>query len=396
MRAFPALVSPHARTVTLFADTPLRLEGGGTLADIRVTYETYGRPRGRNTVFVCHALTGDSHPARHDADDLPGWWEPMIGSGRPIDTSVFHVVCANVLGGCAGTTGPWAGAPSGSPFPDVTVGDMVTVHRRLLDHLGVTGLHAVIGGSLGGMQALNWLLRYPADADRYLIIAAAARLSADNLAANAICRAAIRSDPAFKSGRYRADEPPAAGLGLARMIGHMTYLSAEALEDKFGRDLAPAAPRRRGGVWNGPFAVESYLEHQAAKLVARFDANSYLYLTQAMDRFDAFPGPPRPLADARAATHLFSFASDRLFGPDHSQRIRDGLRASGLTVRHHHDTTSRAGHDAFLLPVPGYLDAVRRAVNLPRPGDQDLAPGISPAGIPGGARARRTEETAAA
>lgn len=390
MKSLPGAPSPYARAVTLFDDDePLRLEGGGTLTGVRVSYETYGRPHGRNTVFVCHALTGDPHPARHDADDRPGWWEAVIGPDRPIDTRVFHVVCANVLGGCAGTTGPWAAAPSGSPFgtgfPDVTVGDMVTVHRRLIAHIGVTGLHAVVGGSLGGMQALHWLLRYPADARRYLIIAGSARLSADNLAANAIGRIAIRSDPAFNGGRYRPDEAPTVGLGLARMIGHLTYLSAAALDDKFGRDLTPAVQtaairRLNGDVAHGPFAVESYLEHQAAKLVARFDANSYLYLTQAMDRFDAFADPPRPVADAGAIAHLFSFASDRLFGLSHSLRIRDGLRGAGLTVHHYHDTTSRAGHDAFLLPVASYLDAIRRALYLPRPQDQAVIAGVRTAG----------------
>jgi homoserine O-acetyltransferase len=265
----------------------------------------------------------------------------------------------------------------------MTVGDMVTVHRRLLAHLGVTGLHAVVGGSLGGMQALHWLLRYPADARRYLIIAATARLSADNLAANAIGRVAIRSDPAFNGGHYHPSQAPAIGLGLARMIGHLSYLSAEALEDKFGRDLTPATrtaaiPPLAGDVAHGPFAVESYLEHQAAKLVARFDASSYLYLMQAMDRFDAFADPPRPLADTGAIAYLFSFASDRLFGLSHSLQIRNGLEAAGLTVRHHHDTTSRAGHDAFLLPVPGYLEAVRGALWTTRLPDQAVIAGIRP------------------
>lgn len=374
--------------VTLFeAHRPLRLESGGTLAGIPVAFERYGpppAPSGANTVFICHALTGDSHVARHDQADAPGWWDTMVGPGRPIDTNRFHVVCANVLGGCAGTLGPApedADRSTMDPFPQVTVADMVAVHRRLLAHLGIRRLHAVVGGSLGGMQALEWLLRHPRDARRYGLIATSARHTADNLAFNAIARVAIRSDPKFREGRYPAGDAPHDGLGIARMIGHMTYMSAQSLETKFGRHLSPptAAPSSAetgvaGGAedsfaaasaaW-GPFSVERYLEHQADKLVARFDANSYLSLTSAMDRFDAFATPCGPVTSAEPDVHVVSFRSDRLFGIDHSHHIIERLAESGVACTHFHEETAEHGHDAFLMEVPGYLDSVAKWLAAP-------------------------------
>lgn len=336
---------------------PLRLRLGGRLDDVVVAYETFGAlsADADNVIFVCHALTGDSHVTRHDAGDLPGWWEPMVGHGRPIDTSRYFVVCANVLGGCAGTTGPWALSPDGTRlggnFPQITVTDMVAVHRALLAHLGLSRpLLAVIGGSLGGMQTLEWLLRYPADAHGYFVIAGTAAQSAENLAWHAIGRAAIRSDPKFADGHYPLDDPPAAGQGVARMVAHMTYLSEAALEQKFGR-------RRH----DGRFAVTNYLDHQAEKLNARFDPNSYLSLTSAMDQFDAFGDPVTwpPPDDWVPAVHLFSFGSDRLFGSQHSDHIQRMLAGYGIKATHYCDTTSVAGHDAFLLEVPPYLAEVR-------------------------------------
>lgn len=337
---------------------PLRLRLGGRLDDVVVAYETFGTlsADADNAIFVCHALTGDSHVARHDEDDLPGWWEPMVGPGVPIDTARYYVVCANVLGGCAGTTGPSSPSPDGTrlggDFPLITVPDMVAVHRALLACLGlVRPLLAVIGGSLGGMQTLEWLLRHPADATGFFVIAGTAAQGAENLAWNAIGRAAIRSDPKFADGDYPADDPPTAGQGLARMVAHMTYLSEAALEQKFGRS-------RR----DGRFTVDSYLHHQADKLNARFDPNSYLSLTSAMDQFDAFSDPPAwpPPDDRVPAVHLFSFASDRLFGSQHSEHIQRTLARCGIKATHYCETTSMAGHDAFLLEVPPYLAEIRR------------------------------------
>ncbi|MEU6256039.1 homoserine O-acetyltransferase [Streptomyces sp. NPDC047043] len=364
----PAPLSRHLEVATLFTqEYPLVLESGRSLSHVQVAYEQYGTPSPHhdNTVFVCHALTGDSHPARHDPDDIPGWWDVMVGPGRPVDTDVFHVVCANVLGGCAGTTGPLSpgetGRPLGPDFPEITVGDMVTVHRALLAHLGIGRLHSVVGGSLGGMQALEWLLRHPGDAGRFFLIGTAPRLTTDGLAAHAVGRAAIRSDPQFDQGRY-ADglfgAGPRQGLGIARMVAHLTYMSPESLETKFGR--AVQIGREPTGPAHGRYAVERYLEHQAGKFVARFDANSYLHLTTAMDRFSAFERPHLLTPGNGPAVHVFSFASDRLFGSDITGELLAQLTATGLTkVTHYRDTDSPAGHDAFLLNVPGYLREMR-------------------------------------
>ncbi|WP_019058526.1 homoserine O-acetyltransferase MetX [Streptomyces prunicolor] len=386
MNGFPAPASRHQRTATLFPpDRPLRLEKGGILSQVRVAYEEFGHPDPHrpNTVFVCHALTGNSHVTRHSPDDIPGWWEEMVGPGRPIDTNHLHVVCANVLGGCAGTTGPWTPDPTGRPlaadFPAITVGDMVTVHRRLLVHLGSTGLHAVVGGSLGGMQALEWLLRHPGDARQFLLIATGARLSTDALAAHAAGRAAIRADPAFAAGRY-PEHPdargPVEGLGVARMIAHLTYMSPKSLDTKFARRHQPLAPAADPAY--GPYAVERYLEHQARTFVTRFDANSYLHLTAAMDHYDAFARPTAPLPpeDRRPTVQVFSFASDRLFAATDTDHLMTHLSTLGLPLTHHRDITSEAGHDAFLLRVPGYLTAVAEAFathDSPRPGPQPVS-----------------------
>ncbi|MDT0470586.1 homoserine O-acetyltransferase [Streptomyces sp. DSM 41014] len=376
------------RLVLFGADRPLRLECGRTLTDVPVVFERFGPPdaSGADTVFVCHALTGDAHVTRHRPTDAPGWWESMVGPGRPIDTDRFQVVCANVLGGCSGTLGP---APAdrdavGEPFPQVTVADMVAVHRELLRRLGIGRLHAIVGGSLGGMQALEWLLRHPYDARRYGLIATSAQLTTDNLAFNAIGRAAIRSDPRFLEGGYRHGEGPDAGLGIARMIGHLTYMSGDSLQAKFARDRArpphpaPGAPATAGVPAWGPFSVERYLEYQAEKLVARFDANSYLCLTSAMDLFDAFATPYEQVAEAAPDIRLFSFASDRLYGVEHSRHIVDRLAKAGAHAAHFHEDTSGAGHDAFLMEVPGYLDAVARWLAGPLPEETRVAPAACP------------------
>lgn len=369
-RRCPAPVSPFMRTITVFDDSdPLCLVSGTKLAPVTVGYETYGALDGdrSNAVFICHALTGDSHPAAHAPGDCPGWWERMVGPGKPVDTDRFFVVCANVLGGCAGTTGPWSTGPTGctfgTDFPQVDIADLVATHRGLLARLGITRLRAVLGGSLGAMQVLEWLLSAPDDAKSFLVIAGSARQSADNLAWNAVARAAIRSDARFLGGRYAPGAGPSSGLGLARMIGHLTYVSEELLEQKFGRQLRSSGRSDQPAII-GPFAVESYLEYQATKLVDRFDANSYLYLSSAMDRFDAFADGRLPaLSRSWPQVHLFSFESDRLFGRSHSQFIQARLAAAGRPAQHHHDTTATAGHDAFLLGVAPYLRAVDQVLS---------------------------------
>ncbi|MGW0187161.1 homoserine O-acetyltransferase MetX [Streptomyces sp. NPDC003362] len=376
----PAPVGQYVSHRRLFsADRPLRLTSGVILPQVRVAYETYGELNAArdNAVFVCHALTGDSHVARHHPGDSPGWWDVMVGPGRPVDTDGLFVICANVLGGCAGTTAAW---PSGTPHASVDIADMVAVHRELVAALGVRRLRAVIGGSVGGMQALEWLLRHPGDADGYFIAAATGRQSADNLAWNAIARAAIRSDPEFLDGRYPRRGGPRDGLGIARMIAHLTYLSEASLQRKFGRDgRRPGTRFHPSTVVQGDFAVESYLEHQADKFVRRFDANSYLTLTGAMDRFDAFSVPDAlGTVDVRPKVRLYSFTHDRLYGPDHSRRIQAELAARGVPARHDQDETSDAGHDAFLLDVPPFLDAMadflRGLGAAPHPSSRTLTP----------------------
>ncbi|MFI6640885.1 homoserine O-acetyltransferase [Streptomyces sp. NPDC050504] len=363
LKGWPAPTSSRLSFVTPFPEgRPLHLATGGRLAPVQVAYETFGRLNETrdNVVFVCHALTGDAHPARHGADDAPGWWEAMVGPGRPVDTHKYYVVCANVLGGCAGTTGPWAAGPDSVPhgdaFPEISVADMVAVHRALLTTLGIRRLRAVVGGSLGGMQTLEWLLRHPGDADGFAVIASTARQSADNLAWNAIARHAIRSSAAVDPSR---EDGLRAGLGTARMIAHLTYLSERSLQRKFGRTARRSGTRTHPSpVVQGDFAVEGYLEHQTDKFLRRFDARSYLHLMDAMDRFDAFAAPDRlHTLPVPPDVLLYSFASDRLFGPEHSEHVRTGLAARGLAARHERDTTSDVGHDAFLLEVPGFLAA---------------------------------------
>ncbi|MET9800210.1 homoserine O-acetyltransferase [Streptomyces sp. NPDC006368] len=358
----------HPHVAELYpSDRPMRLASGQQIGPVHVAYEVYGELNEArdNAVFVCHALTGDSHVTRHHADDTPGWWEHMVGPGRPVDTDHHLVICANVLGGCAGSEGPRSAGPDGRPygpdFPRIAVADMVSAHRALLARLGVDRLRAVVGGSLGGMQALEWLLRHPRDADGFLIVAATSRQSADNLAWNAIARFAIRNDAEFRDGGYDPGDGPGAGLGTARMVAHLTYLSERSLERKFGRQ-----PRREGTrlhpspLVQGDFSVESYLEHQAEKFLRRFDAHSYLRLIDAMDRFDAFAVADRlALAEPPPEVLLHSFEHDRLFGPAHSDRIQAELAVRGLAARHEVDHSCDVGHDAFLLDVPPFLDTAR-------------------------------------
>lgn len=353
--------------VTLFdSDTPLRLARGGVLAPVEVAYETYGElsPRGDNAVFVCHALTGDAHAAGyHPGARRPGWWDTMIGPGKPLDTTRMFVVCANLIGGCQGTTGPAStnpatGAAYGMDFPLLDMVDFVTVHRALLKHLGVTKLLAAFGGSLGGMQVLEWALRYPEDMATAVVIAASSRLSAQNIAFSAVAREAITRDPGFAEGQYAAaGTAPQMGLSIARMMAHITYLSEEAMTTKFGRE--PQESTFTPG-FGADFAVESYLRHQGESFLERFDALSYLYLTRVMDYFDPFADAAATDAIAAAGTKVLvtSFSSDWRFSPMHSQRIVRTLERAGVPVTYR-NLQSDYGHDSFLLEVPGYQETVR-------------------------------------
>ncbi len=343
---------------TFFADAPLRLELGGSLGPIRVAYETWGQPSpGRdNAVLVLHALTGDSHAAggKQPGHVSPGWWDALIGPGvsHAIDTDRWWVVCPNVLGGCQGTTGPAspsgeAGAPWGSRFPVITIRDQVAVERALAHELGIERWAGVVGGSMGGMRALEWAVTHPDMVERLFVLACGAAASAEQIALCATQAQAIRLDPGFRGGDYYhavAGDGPHRGLGLARRIGHLTYRSEVELDARFGRQPQADEDPLAGG----RYAVESYLDHQAEKLIRRFDANSYLVLSRTMDHHDIGRdrgGVAAALDRVTARTTIVSVDSDRLYPPrlQHELATLLGRRARLHTI------SSPYGHDAFLL-----------------------------------------------
>ena len=359
-------LNTHAADVVLFtAADPLVFAGGGRLEHVTVHYETYGELNATrtNAVFVCHALTGDAHATGwHPGDKRPGWWSTMIGPGLAVDTNRWFVICPNLLGGCTGTTGPSSVDPDtgrvfGLDFPLLQVRDFVTCHRALLAHLGIERVHAAIGGSLGGMQVLQWALDHPAELDQAIIVAASSRLTAQNIAFSAVAREAIMADENFLDGRFAEhDRSPDVGLAVARMMAHITYLSEDAFTSKFGR--APQGESSDPG-FGVDFAVESYLRHQGQAFLERFDALTYLYLSRVMDYFD-------PFADSQTIDHLgsgprflvISFDSDWRFSTTHSLRIVERLEKSQALVSFR-EIHSPWGHDSFLLEVPEYLDTVR-------------------------------------
>ncbi len=355
------------RVVLFDEDDPLLLDSGARLAPVEVAYETYGTldAARANAVFVCHALTGDAHAAGHHGDpEKVGWWDTLIGPGKPLDTDRYHVICANLLGGCQGTTGPSStdpatGRPYGLRFPVFSVADLVTVHRALLAHLGIERLAAAIGGSLGGMQVLQWAIDHPDDLDAAVLVCASAQLSAENIAFSAVARASIMRDEHFAGGDYYdTGNRPEVGLAVARMLAHITYVSEASLEHKFGRRHSSGHP---GHHFEVDFEVESYLHHQGRSFLDRFDANSYLYLSRVMDHYE-------PFADARAARErlrrtrtrflVVSFDTDWRFDTGHSLAITRMLESAGVDAEHR-EIPSRHGHDSFLLPVAAYHDAVR-------------------------------------
>ncbi|MDR1818360.1 MAG: homoserine O-acetyltransferase [Puniceicoccales bacterium] len=343
------------------------LELGGALPALTLRYETYGalNAAGDNAVLVCHALTGDHHVAgRYAPDDpKPGWWDGFVGAGRPLDPARFFIIGVNVLGGCRGSTGPCSpnpatGAAYGPDFPEITVGDMVRAQRLLVRALGVRRLHAVIGGSLGGMQGLHWASEFPGEVANVAALACAARQGAQAIAFNVVGRAAIAADAAWQGGRYAPETPPAAGLAVARMLGHITYLCPEKLERRFGRQ------RRDSGM----FEVESYLRHQGEKFVRRFDANSYATITRATDRFDLaertggdLTAALTPFAGQGGRVSMLAFSSDWLYPPAASRAVADAFRAAG-GVAEYCELQTDAGHDAFLFPTPELLAAVAAAL----------------------------------
>jgi homoserine O-acetyltransferase len=345
---------------------PLVLGSGETLAPVDVAYETYGELNAErsNAVVISHALTGDAHVAGHHGEPkTEGWWDSMIGPGKPVDTSEYFVVCSNLLGGCSGTTGPSStdpatGKPYGLRFPHFTVSDLVEVQRGLLRKLGIEKLHAGMGGSLGGMQILQWALDYPGEMKNALLICASSRLTPENIAFSSVARNSIMRDVNFQDGDYYGTgREPDSGLAVARMLAHITYVSGEALENKFGRERRES----KGPTFGIDFQIESYLDHQGEKFLKRFDANTYLYLSRVMDYFDPFADEEAALERLRnnpARFLVVSFDTDWRFSTAHSLEIARVLEKAGCDLVRE-EIASPWGHDSFLLPVPAYHRLVR-------------------------------------
>jgi homoserine O-acetyltransferase/O-succinyltransferase len=349
-------------------DEPFNLEAGGVVAPVTVEYETYGQlnEAGDNVILIVHALSGDAHAAGWDQEagednrkwrtGKPGWWDEQVGPGLPLDTDRYHFICANVLGSCYGTTGPMdtdpgTGKPYGLSFPLVTMGDWVRLQARLLDHLGIDKLYAVIGGSLGGQQALEWALAFPERVERCIVLASSARLSPQGLAFNAVARHSILSDPNFNGGDYYGQSLPDKGLAAARMLGHITYLSDEAMYQKFGRRLqGKSEPDFSFGI---EFEVESYLAYQGRSFAERFDANAYLYVTRAMDYYDAARNwGDGDLTEAckriDSKMLVVSFSTDWLYPPRECRELAMAISRNRHPVTYV-NINSNYGHDAFLV-----------------------------------------------
>jgi homoserine O-acetyltransferase len=366
--AFPhdsvGLVTPQ---VVYFAE-PLALACGRSLADYQLVIETYGELNAArsNAVLICHALSGHHHAAGyHSADERkPGWWDSCIGPGKPIDTNKFFVVSLNNLGGCNGSTGPSSlnpatGKPFGADFPVLTVEDWVHSQARLADYLGIEQWAAVVGGSLGGMQAMQWTISYPDRVRHCLAIASAPKLSAQNIAFNEVARQAILTDPDFHEGRFQEKGViPKRGLMLARMVGHITYLSDDSMGEKFGRELK--TDKLNYDFYSVEFQVESYLRYQGEEFSTRFDANTYVLMTKALDYFDpaaAYGGDlAKTLSGVKADFCVMSFTTDWRFSPARSREIVDALTAARKNVCYL-EIDAPQGHDAFLMPIPRYLQA---------------------------------------
>ncbi len=346
----------------------MMLDCGVMLDELTVAYRTYGRlnPARSNAVLVCHALTGDQYVAEpHPVTGKPGWWDLVVGPGRPIDTNRLFVICANVLGGCMGSTGPRSqrdggDEPWGTDFPPVTIRDMVRAQKRLIEHLGIERLFAVIGGSMGGMQVLEWAATFPEAVFAAVPVASAAYHSAQNIAFHEVGRQAIFADPDWQGGQYwRSGRIPARGLAVARMCAHITYLSEQALTRKFGRRLqaAPKAAAATISLFGEMFEVQSYLRHQGSTFVHRFDANSYLTITRAMDYFDLAAAHGGDLAAAFRGTAtrfcVVSFSSDWLFPTEESREVARALNGVAANVSFVEIATDK-GHDAFLLDEPDF------------------------------------------
>ena len=363
------IANPQSEIVHFPAHEPLPLDCGAQLAPFSIAYQTYGELNAAksNLVLVCHALTGDQHVANiHPVTGKPGWWDTMVGPGKPIDTNRYFVLCPNVIGGCMGSTGPSSINPAtgrvyGLDFPVITIADMVRAQARLLDHLGVPDVLSVLGGSMGGMQVLEWASTYKDRVFSAVPIACSARHSSQNIAFHEVGRQAVMADPEWRHGRYFAEGTnPRRGLAVARMGAHITYLSDAALHRKFGRKFQDRDNPTFS--FDADFQVESYLRHQGITFVERFDANSYLYLTRAMDYFDIAADYDGVLANAFKDTPtrfcVVSFTSDWLFPTSDSRAIVHALNAGGARVSFAEIVTDK-GHDAFLLEEPELFEIVR-------------------------------------
>ena len=348
---------------------PFTFKSGQKIPGFTLRYETYGKPNATrdNAILICHALSGDHHCAGWHAptDKKPGWWNNLIGPGKAVDTNRFFVVCANVLGGCQGSTGPSSinpetGRPYGILFPFVTIRDMVRSQKLLLDHLGIEGLHGVIGGSMGGMQALLFAIEFPNFTRRVLAMATTGRESAQAIAFNEVGRQAIMQDPAWNRGDYPRDGGPRVGLAIARMMAHITYVSDASMDRKFGRKKKDNAA---GDAYtlDMQFEVESYLRHQGQSFINRFDANSYLYITRALDQFDlaqAYGSLEASVAPVEADTLVVGFTSDWLFPPEQNRQLALALLRAGKRASYAELSTD-LGHDSFLLESEQLYTLVR-------------------------------------
>jgi homoserine O-acetyltransferase len=362
---------------------PFTFQSGQTLTGFTLRYETYGElnAAGDNAILICHALSGDHHCAgRHHPDERkPGWWDNLIGPGKAVDTNRFFVVSSNCLGGCVGSTGPSSlkpatGRPYGIEFPFVTIRDMVRAQKLLLDHIGVTTLHAAIGGSMGGMQVLQWGIEFPGFIRRLLAMATTSREGAQAIAFNEVGRQAIMQDPAWNHGDYAKDGGPRTGLAIARMMAHITYVSDASMDRKFGR--------KKKGIANGDaytfdiqFEVESYLRHQGQSFINRFDANSYLYITRALDQFDlnqAYGSLETAFAAVQAESLVVGFTSDWLFPPEQNRAIVHALLRAGKSATYAELTTD-LGHDSFLLESEDLYALVRAFLERESAGQADFS-----------------------
>ena len=360
------LVAPH----DFVHARPFTFKNGQTIPGFTLRYETYGtlNVSRDNAVLICHALSGDHHCAGWHAptDRKPGWWNNLIGPGKAVDTRRFFVICPNVLGGCQGSTGPSSldpatGRPYGLRFPVVSIRDMVHAQKLLLDHLGIVGLHAVIGGSMGGMTATLFAIEFPELVRRVLAMATTGRESTQAIAFNEVGRQAIMQDPAWNHGDYPTPGGPRMGLAIARMMAHITYLSDASLHRKFGRRVVQNKPGEGPGTFDVQFEVESYLRHQGQSFIDRFDANSYLYITRALDHFDlgtAYGSLEQAFAGVQAESLIVGFASDWLFPPGQNRDLALALLRAGKRATYA-ELATEAGHDSFLLESPELYALVR-------------------------------------